>query len=65
MVKRAFLVGVAVAGVALVLAGCPDAPPPAYPTVRYEAEPFPPPDPRSLVVDGGSGTERTGDAAPR
>jgi hypothetical protein len=65
MAKRAFLVGVLIAACALVLTGCPATPPPAYPAVRYESEPFPPPDPRSLLVDGGSGPERSGDAGAR
>ncbi len=31
---------------AIAAAGCPSREPPAYPAVRYEPEPFPPPDPR-------------------
>jgi hypothetical protein len=65
MAKRAFWVGVQVAAIALVLAGCPAAPPPAYPAVRYESEPFPPPDPRGLLVDGGVAPARADIAPPR
>ena len=35
---------------ALAAAGCPDREPPAHPAVRYEQEPFPPPDPRALAA---------------
>lgn len=46
-------------GVSLAAApvACTGAPPPAYPAVRYEAEPFPPPAPRGAPADAGAATE--------
>jgi hypothetical protein len=41
---------------ALAALGCPAGEPPAYPAVRYEAEPFPPPDPRAFEGDAGPRT---------
>lgn len=37
----------------VALAACDGPRPAAYPTVRYEAEPFPPPAPRGVPVDAG------------
>jgi hypothetical protein len=48
---------------ALGAAGCPNREPPAYPVVRYEAEPFPPPDPRTVAAGDRGDAGTVADAA--
>ena len=48
---RAFLAVASLASFPVWLPACAAAPPGAFPAVHYEAEPFPPPDPRTVPAN--------------
>ncbi len=56
MIRSLPFVALAVVALALPLEACEGAAPAAYPSVRYEREPFPPPPARTPPSDAGPTT---------